>query len=152
MNHSMRNSQLHNTSISILRLPVRVVEILKNIFHCRTYHIEGAFVMGSLCAVLVLTHKGPIEYLGAAAVFFTFMHATIAEYMREAESERLQKNEVGSVAPVECCYKLPYYFYAKEIIWLAYFTLLGAYSALVGVVVFLLYQPWRSLWRSYNPR
>ncbi len=149
----MSNTQLHNKKSNfILRIPVRVVEILKKIFHCRTYHIEGAFVMFLLIGVLLITKKGLIEYLGVLAVFFTFMHATIAEYMREAEMERLAHNHSGPVAPVECYYKLPYYFYAKEICWLVYFTILGAYSALVGVVIFLLYQPWRNLWRSYHPR
>ena len=126
---------------------VKLVEWLKKLFGCKTYHIEGAFVILVLIAVALFNEKDWIEYFGIAAVFFTFMHATIAEYMREAEAGRTISNAVT----VHCHSKLPYYFYAKEICWFIYFFLLGANSALVGVIIFLLYQPWRKLWRKYHP-
>jgi hypothetical protein len=131
-------------------IPVFAVEKAKNFFNCRTYHIEGALVLCVLVGVALMTHKGLIEYLGVAAVFFTFMHATIAEYMREAEALRAVGTPDHDL--VKCYRKLPFYFYAKECCWFGYFYLLGANSALVGVIVFLLYQPWRKLWRQYHPR
>lgn len=121
---------------------------LKSLFRCKTYHIEAGVLLLILLAVSFFTDKSWIEYLGVAAVFFTFMHATIAEYMREAEVER---SMLGPEPLVNCHHKLPHYFYAKEICWFLYFFLIGAHSALVGVIFFLLYQPWRRLWRSYNP-
>ncbi|MDB5244188.1 MAG: hypothetical protein JWN18_58 [Parcubacteria group bacterium] len=131
-------------------IPVVVVEKIKKLFNCKTYHVEGALVLIVLVTVALATHKGLIEYFGVAAVFFTFMHATIAEYMREAEAARATGAPDTNL--VACHTKIPYYFYAKECCWFAYFFLLGANSALVGVIVFLLYQPWRTLWRSYHPR
>ena len=102
----------------------------------------------ALIITTLLTDKDWVEYIGVAAVFFTFNHASIAEYMREAEAKR-ELSETGKL--VDCHYKLPYYFYAKEFCWFTYFFLIGAHSALVGVIIFLLYQPWRKLWRSYHP-
>ena len=129
-------------------LLVHGMEWLKKTFHCYTYHIEGGIVLIVLLMATALTDKSWIEYIGVAAVFFTFMHATIAEYMREAEAKRAQNN--GEVL-VACHHKLPYYFYAKELCWFTYFFLLGAHAALAGVIIFLLYQPWRKLWRKYHP-
>jgi hypothetical protein len=129
-------------------LLVKGMEWLKKTFHCYTYHVEGMIVLIVLIGATLLTDKSWIEYIGVAAVFFTFMHATIAEYMREAEAKRAQTN--GEVL-VDCHHKLPYYFYAKEICWFIYFFLLGAHAALAGVIIFLLYQPWRKLWRKYHP-
>jgi hypothetical protein len=37
------------------------------------------------------------------------------------------------------------------IFWFVYFILLGAWSALAGVIVFLLYTPWRNYYRKYHP-
>ena len=131
-------------------IPVFLVEKIKRLFKCKTYHVEGGFVLIVLLIVALAAHKGFIEYFGVAAVFFTFMHATIAEYMREAEVARATGAPDKNL--VACHTKIPYYFYAKEFCWFIYFFLLGANSALVGVGVFLLYQPWRKLWRSYHPR
>ncbi len=134
---------------SLAYVPVFLVEKIKRAFGCRTYQVEGGVVLSVLIAVALVTRKGGIEYIGVAAVFFTFMHATIAEYMREAEA--LRASGAPDPSLVRCYYKLPRYFYAKECCWFAYFFLLGANSALVGVIIFLLYQPWRKLWRSYHP-
>jgi hypothetical protein len=135
---------------SLIYLPVYAVERIKALTKSQTYHVEGAVVLLTLIAVALITRKGAVEYIGVAAVFFTFMHATIAEYMREAEAERAVSAPDKNL--VTCYYKLPRYFYAKEVCWFFYFSLLGANSALVGVIVFLLYQPWRKLWRTYHPR
>jgi hypothetical protein len=127
---------------------VKTVSSIKRVLGCKTYHLEAGVLLLILLGVTVLNGGDWIEYLGVAAVFFAFMHATIAEYMREAEVER---SMLGPELSATCHHKLPYYFYAKEICWFLYFFLLGAHSALVGVIFFLLYQPWRRLWRKYNP-
>lgn len=129
---------------------VWLVERVRAIFHCKTYHVEGAIVLAALTAVAYFTEKDYVEYIGIAAVFLGFMGATIAEYMREAEAKRAVALAPSDIL-VDCHRKLPYYFYAKEVCWFAYFYLLGAHSALVGVIVFILYQPWRQLWRYYHP-
>ncbi len=129
-------------------LIIRWMEWVKNKFHIQTYIIEYIFVAGILVAVAILSHKGWIEWIGVFAVFLTFGHASIAERLREREELRHIKK---SAIEVHCYYKLPYYFYAKEILWFVYFVLLGAYSALAGVVIFLLYTPWRRYYRKHHP-
>ena len=132
--------------MNLAYFPVYIVENLKRIFKCKTYHIENAFVFIMLVLVALISHGGYVEYIGVAAVFFTFNHAGIAERLREVEDARQKHND--NKYKVECYRKLEKYFYAKEAMWLLYFVILGAWSALVGVGIFLIYQPWRSLWRK----
>lgn len=138
----------------LLYVPVFLVERLRALCKAKTWQIEAGIVLAVLLATALLSGKGLVEYLGVAAVFFSFMHAKIAEYMREAQEARRKELALPEDDPylVSCYDRLPRYFYLKEACWFAYFILLGAYSALVGVFVFLLYQPWRRLWRSYHPR
>lgn len=149
----------------------------------RTWHVE-AFVVGSaLAGVTLLSDKGGIEGIGAAAVLFSFMHAQVADRLAEAEghksrselekiirsiSQRLEhthlepderarllaeiaKAEQTWTIHVDCHWKLKWYLVSKEIWWLIYFVYLGAWSALVGVGLFLLYPLWRHWYRSKWP-
>ena len=127
---------------------IKIVEELKKIFKCRTYHVEYAFVLITLLFVGTISGKGPIEWLGVLAVFFTFCHTSIASRLEEREEHR---KKITNLADVHCYYKLNYYFYAKELCWFLYFLIFGAYSALAGVLIFLLYTPWRKYWRKYHP-
>ncbi len=127
---------------------IRLIEKIKKALNIQTYIIEYAFVATILIIVAIVTKKGFIEWIGIAAVFLTFCHASIAERLREREELRQIKK---SPVEVHCYYKLPYYFYAKEVLWFVYFVLLGAYSALAGVIIFLLYTPWRNYYRKYHP-
>jgi len=121
---------------------------LRDTLKCKTYHLEAVFVFLILMGVTLYSDQGWVEYIGAVAVFFAFIHATIAEYLREAEASRCQITPPISKG---CHHKLPFYLYAKELCWFTYFVLIGAYSAIAGVIIFLIYQPWRRLWRKYNP-
>ena len=108
----------------------------------RTWQKE-AFVVGAvLFSVVVLTGGKPIEYIGALAVYFTFMHAQIGFRFSEAA-----QNQENVAALVPCHAKSTRYFIAKEALWFLYFSLLGAWSALVGVFVFILYPFWRRWYR-----
>lgn len=129
-------------------LLIRFIEWIKAAFHVRTYVIEYVLVGIVLVFVSVLSRRGWIEWIGVLAVFLTFSHASIAERLHEREALRHQKR---SPVEVHCYWKLPYYFYAKEILWFVYFVLLGAWSALAGVILFLLYTPWRRYYRKHHP-
>lgn len=129
-------------------LLIRAVEYIKRTLGVRTYVIEYALIALVLVTVAVVSKKGWVEWLGVLAVFLTFGHASIAERLREREALRHQSRSPIEVA---CYWKLPYYFYAKEIVWLLYFILIGAWSAIAGVVVFLVYTPWRSYYRKWHP-
>lgn len=127
---------------------IRLVEKLKKLLHCRTYYIEYIFVTIILVAVALISKKGPVEWIGVLAVFFTFGHTQVSDRLQEAEAHRHKNLEKVTV---ECYYKLNRYFYLKEICWFLYFVLIGAWSALAGVIIFLLYPRWRKLWRKYHP-
>lgn len=127
---------------------VRLVEIVKARTGKKTYVIELVVVFLILALVALASGKGIIEWIGVFAVFFTFAHMSVADRLREREEARANK---GEEVMVECFYKLDRYYLLKEVCWFAYFLLLGAWSALAGVIVFLLYGPWRRLWRKHHP-
>lgn len=129
---------------------IRMVEAIKSKTGCRTHHIENVLTFAALLVVALVTKGGWVEYLGVFAVYFTFNHASIAERLREVEAVR-QSSQSEAQFKVRCYKKLSKYFYAKEVTWLIYFIELHAWSALVGVGIFLLYQPWRNYWRKHNP-
>jgi len=114
----------------------------------QTWHVEFIVAATLLFGTALLSHKGLIEWIGVCAVLLTFGHAQIADRLHERESLRSQKSQS---VEIECYWKLNYYFYAKEILWFIYFIYLGAYAALVGVGIFLLYPLWRKWWRRNHP-
>lgn len=129
------------------RFLVKIVERMKKVFKCKTYHVEMAFVLVLLAATVIISGGGYIEWIGALAVLLSFGHASVADRLAEVQSEK-PKDEVE----VWCFYKLHRYYYGKEILWLAYFILLHAWSALTGVFIFMSYLQWRKLWRKYHTR
>lgn len=113
---------------------IRLVKFIKdNTFLKKTWHVESLFVLIVLCLTAVISHKGKVEWIGVAAVFFSFMHASVSERLGEAENKRFVNDEA---VYVDCYKKLPVYFYIKEICWLSYFVLIGAWSAITGVFIF----------------
>ena len=91
------------------------------------------------CAKHLLT----IDMVAALAVLLSFGHAQISDRMAEKQGELDRPT-------VECYRKMWAYFFGKEICWLTYFCVTQAYSALVGVFVFLAYPIWRRIYRSRN--
>jgi len=82
-----------------------------------------------------------IEILAALAVVLSFGHMQI--------SSRLAEQEHSKATPSIRCYRrLSYYLVGKEVLWFIYFLTNKSYSALVGVVIFLLYPFWRKWWKS----
>jgi hypothetical protein len=119
-----------------------------NIKKQKTWVYEFLVVLVVLVVVALITKKGIIEWIGVLAVLITFGHTQIADRLHEREARRYK---IDKTAEVECYWKLNYYFYTKEILWFVYFVFLGAYSALVGVFLFLLYPLWRRWWRKRHP-
>lgn len=114
----------------------------------KTFYGEMSFVALALVIVALLSGKGSVEWFGAAAVLCSFGHVNVTSRM----AEHIAYYEKTTGVAVVSCYRWErYYFLLKEIFWLIYFIKLGAYSALVAVVIFLLYPLWRKLWRKYHP-
>lgn len=110
----------------------------------RTWHIENAVVIAVLLAVWLATGRKPVELLGSVAVFAGFCCSSISDRMVEREARRSRPS-------VECFRLFWWFFVVKEIAWAAYFTIQGAWSALVGCGVFAAYPVWRKLWRRWHP-
>lgn len=134
------------------RMLITIVERLKKMFCCQTWQVETVFILVALASVaalrLIITHHGWVEWLGVLAVHWTARHASVANRLEEKERRRA---EMTGGAEVECYKELDRYFLKKEITWCFYFSLVGAYSALVGVAIFLAYPWWRRTWRRYHP-
>lgn len=116
------------------------VRQLKAVTGARTWQIEAVFVATVLAVVAIVSGKGAREWLGVLAVFFTWMHASVAD--------RLAEEAAAKVGGVACHAWASRYYWAKEALWLAYFVWLGAWSALAGCALFLLWPLWRKAWRA----
>lgn len=120
---------------------------LKSKTNLHVWQIEATIVAFVLLSAAYISNKGMIELLGVGAVFFSWMHASVANSLQDAQLARLERLEEVEVS----CYQwLARYFYIKEILWCLYFFYLGAWSALAGVFIFLLYQSWRKVWWKYS--
>ena len=113
-------------------------------FGLRTRHIENIFVLLVLAIPLYISGYHATDWLAYGAVFFTFKHAQIADRMREQEEAREKPS-------IECAEWSDRFFVAKEVLWVGFFILAGAYTALVGCGLFLLYPAWRRFYRKRWP-
>lgn len=130
---------------------VYIVDFLKKVLHVHTYQIEFGFVLLVLIVITLLSGGEAVEWIGAGAVFFAFAHAKVANRLSERESYRQSQAHCRGIDMLSYHNKTKSYFILKEVLWFAYFILLGAWSALAGVILFLLYEPWRHVWRKYHP-
>lgn len=105
-----------------------------------TWQKEALCVASILLITTLFTGCRTIEWLGSCAVLLAFMHAQVGYRLQEAEESRPL-----NLQQVHCYRWLNRYFILKEIFWFVYFVLLGAWSALIGVFIFLLYPLWRKL-------
>lgn len=105
-----------------------------------------AFVVGLLLFV-ILCFKGfqKEEIICSLAVFFTFLHAQVADRMQEKQSKMAKPD-------VECFKWSNRYFVIKETLWIAFFMLIGSYAALTGAVIFSLYPLWRLFYRKLSSK
>lgn len=128
---------------------VRFVEKIKTLTHLRTYQVEMLFVLIILCLIGFISKKGTVEWIGVIAVFLNFGYISVANRLREQEEIRVE----AKTKPLVVCYKkLDQYYVGKELLWFTYFYFLGAWSAIAGIILFLLYRPWRKVWRKYHTK
>lgn len=111
-----------------------------------TWMWEAHFAALTLFFVFVSTtdltgdpHQALVNAVAGLAVFFTFQYLSVSFRLLEAQEKQ---NEVT----VQCYQKLPYYLWAKESLWMLVFLLTGAYTAIVGNVLFLVYPGWRKFY------
>jgi|GEM_PF-3466901 len=118
----------------------------------RTWHYEASFVAFVLVIIAIATSPDPsralydnevlidilIIWLSALAVLASFVHAKVGYRMAEALA--------ASKAPPISCYEWSEkYWLLKELLWLGVFFLSGAYPAIGGAVLFIVYPAWRRI-------
>lgn len=110
----------------------------------RTWQVEAAVVALVLAVVVLATGNHTREWIGAAGVLGSFLHAQV--------SDRLAEREASRAIPAVTCHRMArIYFVTREIAWFAYFATGRCWSALVGCALFLIYPAWRRWWRVRHP-
>ena len=103
----------------------------------KTWHKEIIFVSLIMLFLWIFNNKSTIELFGSIAVVLTFCHLQVS--IRLEEKNKASPNKYH----LECGRWQTYYLVLKEMMWCLYFVGLGAWSALVGVSIFLFYPTWR---------
>ena len=110
----------------------------------RTWHKEAIVVGAVLIVQLFFTRFALPEITASLAVFFTFLHAQVGDRMQERQATM-------EIPDVHCYWKLNWYFWIKEFLWISFFLMNGAYAALSGAIMFFIYPFWRKYWRKIKP-
>lgn len=110
----------------------------------KTWKIEACVVAFVLFVQLFFTHFNLPEIICSLAVFFTFLHAQVADRMQERQAI-LEKPDV------ECYWKSNWFFGIKEFLWIVFFLMIHSYAALSGAILFSIYPFWRKYWRKIKP-
>lgn len=104
----------------------------------KTYQLELGFVSAILLSVWYFNEPNMQEFIGTLAVIFTFCYVQVATRLDEKSTKE----------SLPCSHWLTKYLFIKETLWLIYFIVfLKAWSAAIGVCLFLLYPFWR---KSYH--
>lgn len=134
---------------STLRPLLRSLRKVEKSAGTKAHYFETGFVFIILALTAIISKKGPIEWVGVLGVTFTFEYQVLSTYLREHGEARKKR---GKNVKSDFVYKeIQFLFYSKEVVWLTYFLFLGAYSALIGTVVFVCYGIWRKLYREEYP-
>lgn len=110
----------------------------------RTWKLEASVAAIVLATVVLLGGNKLLEWIGALAVLLTFMHAQVTDRLAEREAARPKPE-------VPCFRWAQRYFVCKETLWLLYFVFHHSWSAITGVILFMLYPAWRQYWRKRHP-
>jgi len=107
----------------------------------RTYVKELLVVSLILMITTFIWSNNLLNWISIVAVILTFGHIQISDRLMEAQVVKQEKE-------VECYWKLPYYLWSKEILWVIVFLISNNYSAIVGAGIFLIYPFWRKFHRK----
>lgn len=102
--------------------------------------LEASFVLFSLLTIAALSGGQGRDWLAAAAVFLTFLHAQLA-FDFEDSQEALPKPTVQNF---RWAGRL---FVTKEVMWVLTFFMTGSWPLCLGSVIFATYPHWRKLMR-----
>jgi hypothetical protein len=113
-------------------------------FKIRTWMWEAGFVWLCLSTTTLLTKGGFVDWLATVAIWISFLYTSICDRLGELEKPPSEGSKAFRVAQ-----RL---LQLREALWFLYFWMVGSYSVLVGVMLFLLYPLWRRFYRNLYPR
>jgi hypothetical protein len=106
----------------------------------KTWHIEFLIAVVVLVTTTFLFADNLVNWITTVAVCLTFGYTQISDRMME-------RQKVMENPTVDCYWKLNYYFWGKEALWITAFILMQNYAALVGCFIFAVYPFWRKFYR-----
>jgi hypothetical protein len=102
---------------------------------------EAMLVLVLLSTIAYLSGCKATDWLGAAAVFITFLHGQLSFDMQESQD----KMPVATVQNYHWSSRL---FVTKEILWIATFMMTGSWPLCAGSLIFATYPRWRAWLRQ----
>ncbi|CAN5192390.1 hypothetical protein BH11CYA1_BH11CYA1_23360 [soil metagenome] len=102
---------------------------------------EAMLVFVLLSTIAFLSGCKHTDWLGAAAVFITFLHGQLSFDMEESQG----KMPVATVQNYHWSSRL---FVTKEILWITTFMMTGSWPLCAGSVIFATYPKWRAWLRQ----
>lgn len=102
--------------------------------------LEASFVLFALLMIAALSGGQWRDWLGAAAVFLTFLHAQLAFDFEDSQ----QGIPKPAVQNFRWAGRL---FVTKEVMWVLTFFMTGSWPLCLGSVIFATYPHWRKLMR-----
>lgn len=104
---------------------------------CQASIMEAAITGMTLSLIAVMSGSKLTDWMGAAAVFITFLHWQMSYSMQESLSTRPSENSQNYHWSARL-------FVAKEVLWLVTFALSGCYPLCAGSLLFATYPRWRA--------
>jgi hypothetical protein len=101
---------------------------------------EALLVMISLATIAALSGSKATDWMGAAAVFITFLHGQLSFDMQESQGKMPEPS-------VENYHWSGRLFVAKELLWIATFMMTGSWPLCAGSIIFATYPHWRAFLR-----
>lgn len=102
---------------------------------------EAMLVLVLLSTIAYLSGCKATDWLGASAVFITFLHGQLSFDMQESQD----KMPVATVQNYHWSSRL---FVTKEILWIATFMMTGSWPLCAGSLIFATYPRWRAWLRQ----
>lgn len=116
-----------------------------------TWHFETAFVALVLVSVASVTSPSiqslsDPEYLKSFLVIWLSVGAVLGSFLHAKVGYRMAEALAAQQAPTSSCYEWSgKYWLSKEILWFLVFLISGAYPAIAGTIIFILYPAWRKI-------
>ena len=107
----------------------------------KTWHYEFVIVIFLLITITFLFANNFDNWLATLAVCLTFGYTQISDRMMEKQGAMITPD-------VDCYWKLVYYFWGKELIWIIVFLRYHSYASLGGCFIFAVYPLWRKFYRA----